>query len=153
MIKGYQKFSSSECVLSRVQLFATPETVAHQAPLSMGLSRQEYWSGLPFPSAGDPPDSGIKRESLVLAGGFFTTESPEKPRAGKKRKKKSCYGLHILRNCSGLLHSCLMILKWLRSWFGFRSWVGGFLWCYMYNLIPCSKTRNVAQDKGQNIGA
>ena len=52
---------------------------------------------------------------------------PEKPRAGKKRKKKSCYGLHILRNCSGLLHSCLMILKWLRSWFGFRSWVGGFL--------------------------
>ena len=65
--------------LNCVQLFAASWTVAHQAPLTMGLSRQEYWSGLPFPSAGDPPDSGIKRESLVLAGGFFTTESPEKP--------------------------------------------------------------------------
>ena len=54
-------------------------TIAHQAPLSMGLPRQEYWSGLPFPSAGDLPDSGIKTESLVTASGFFTTESPEKP--------------------------------------------------------------------------
>ena len=60
-------------------LFVTPWTVAHQTPLSMGLPRQEYWSGLPFPSAGDPPDSGIKHESLVLTGRFFTTESPEKP--------------------------------------------------------------------------
>ena len=41
------------CVLSRDKLFATPETVAHQAPLSMEFSRQEYWNGLPFPSAGD----------------------------------------------------------------------------------------------------
>ena len=51
--------------------------VAHQAPLSMGFSRQEYWSGLPFPSPGDLPDPGIKPESPespALAGGFFTTE-------------------------------------------------------------------------------
>ena len=45
---------------SRVQLFATPWTVAYQAPLSVGFSRQEYWSGLPFPSPGDLPDPGIK---------------------------------------------------------------------------------------------
>ena len=54
---------------------ATPWTVAHQAPLSMGFSRQEYWSGLPFPPPGDFPDPGIKSTSPVspaLAGGFFT---------------------------------------------------------------------------------
>ena len=46
--------------LSHVQLFATPWTVAYQAPPSMGFSRQEYWSGLPFPSPGDLPDPGIE---------------------------------------------------------------------------------------------
>ena len=45
--------------LSRVQLFETPWTVAYQASLSMGFSRQEYWNGLPFPSPGDLPDPGI----------------------------------------------------------------------------------------------
>ena len=47
-------------LFSGVQLFSTLLTVAHQAPLSMGLSRQEYWSGLPFPPPGDLPDPGIK---------------------------------------------------------------------------------------------
>ena len=65
--------------LSRVRLFATPWTVAQQAPLSMGFPRQEYWSGLPFPSSRDLPDPGIKSASPALAGGFFTTNSPEKP--------------------------------------------------------------------------
>ena len=46
--------------LSHIQLFATPWTVAYQAPPSMGFSRQEYWSGLPFPSPGDLPDPGIE---------------------------------------------------------------------------------------------
>ena len=50
-------------LLSRVQLFASPWTVAVQAPLSMGFSRQEYWNGLLFPSPGDLPDAGIKRAS------------------------------------------------------------------------------------------
>ena len=59
-------------VLSGVQLFVTPWTVAHQAPLSMGFSRQEYWSGLPFPSSGDLPDPGMEPTSPALAGGFFT---------------------------------------------------------------------------------
>ena len=55
--------------------------VAHQAPLSLGFSRQEYWSGLPFLSPGDLPDPGIEPTSPPLAGGFFTTEPPEKPLA------------------------------------------------------------------------
>ena len=49
--------------LTRVRLFATPRTVAHQAPLSMGFSRQEYWDGLPFLPPGDLPDPGIKSAS------------------------------------------------------------------------------------------
>ena len=49
--------------LTRVRLFATPWTVAHQAPLSMGFSRQEYWDGLPFLPPGDLPDPGIKSAS------------------------------------------------------------------------------------------
>ena len=64
--------------LSSVQRFATPWTVAYQVPLSVGFSRQEYWSGLPFPSPGDLPDPGIKLESLALVDGFFTTESSGK---------------------------------------------------------------------------
>ena len=59
----------------------TPLTVAHQAPLSMGFLRQEYWSGLPFASLGNLPDSGIEPESPALAGSFFTTELPGKPSA------------------------------------------------------------------------
>ena len=65
--------------LSPVQLFGTPYTVAHQAPLSMGFFRQEYWSGLPLPSPGDLPNPGINPVSPALAGGFFTTEPPGKP--------------------------------------------------------------------------
>ena len=67
--------------LSCVQLSATPWTAACQAPLSTGFSRQEYWSGLLFPPPGDLPDPGIESASLAspaLAGGFFTTEPPEK---------------------------------------------------------------------------
>ena len=48
------------CAFSYIQFFATAETVAHQAPLSMEFSRQEYWSVLPFPSPGDLPDPGIE---------------------------------------------------------------------------------------------
>ena len=61
-------------LLSHVPLFVTPLTVARQTPLSMEFSRQEYWSGLPLPTPGNLPDSGIKFASLVspaLAGGFY----------------------------------------------------------------------------------
>ena len=95
----------SACVLScfsRVQLFAIPWTVVHQAPLSMGFSRQEYWSELPFPPPGDLPNPGsnlsllgdlpnpgIKLTSLrspALAGGFFTTSATQE--AHSKRRSE-----------------------------------------------------------------
>ena len=63
---------------NHVQLSAALWTIAHQAFLPMGFSRQEYWSGVPFPTTGDLPDSGIKPVSLVssaLASGFFTTST------------------------------------------------------------------------------
>ena len=52
--------------LSRVRLFATPQTIARQAPLSMGFSGQEYWSGLPFPSPENLPSPGTEPGSLAL---------------------------------------------------------------------------------------
>ena len=64
---------------SCVRLFATPWTVAHQAPPSMGYSRQEYWSGLPFPSSGDLPDPGIEPRSPALQADALTYEPSGKP--------------------------------------------------------------------------
>ena len=58
--------------LSHIQLFVTLWTVACQAPQSMGFSKQEYWSGVPFPSPGDLPDPEIEPGSPALAGRFFT---------------------------------------------------------------------------------
>ena len=69
------------CELGHPHLFATP-WIACQVPLSMEFSRQEYWSGLPFPTPGDLPKLGIKSASPTspaLTGRFFTTEPPEKP--------------------------------------------------------------------------
>ena len=68
--------------LSHVRLFATLWTVAYQASLSMGFSRQEYWSGLQFPSPGDLPDPGIEPRSSALEADALTSEPPGKP--GKK---------------------------------------------------------------------
>ena len=61
-----------------VQLFVTPWTIACQAPPSMGFSRQEYWSGLPFPSPGDLPDPGIKPKPPALQANSLPSESPGK---------------------------------------------------------------------------
>ena len=71
-------------MLSRVWPFVSPWATACQAPLSREFSRQEYWSGLPFPSPGDLPNPGIKPmspASSALAGRFFTTEVPGNPKA------------------------------------------------------------------------
>ena len=64
--------------LSRVQLFATPLTIAYQASPSMGFSRQEYWSGLPFPSPGDLPNPGFEPRSPVLQADALPSELPGK---------------------------------------------------------------------------
>ena len=65
--------------LSRVRLFAAPWTVAYLASPSMGFSRQEYWSGLPFPSPGHLPDPGIEPRSPALQADALTSEPPGKP--------------------------------------------------------------------------
>ena len=80
------------CVFSCVQLFAT----LCEAPLSMGFPRQEYWSGLLFPSPGDLPDTGIEPgfvTSPSLAGGFFTTLPPGNPLEWIYGISKLCYNL------------------------------------------------------------
>ena len=73
--------------LSHVQLFAIPWTVAYQAS-SMGFSRQEYWSGLPFPSPGDLPDPGIKPRSPALQADVLLSEQPGKPPTPRQEEKK-----------------------------------------------------------------
>ena len=70
---------------SLVRLFATPWAVAYQAPLSMGFSRQEYWSGLPFPSPGDLPHPGIEPKSPALQTDAVPSEPP-----GKHYDRKVC---------------------------------------------------------------
>ena len=76
---------------SHVQFFATPWTVAHQTPLSIGFSRQVYWSGLPFPPTGDLPDQGLEPVSLMspaLTGGFFTTNTTWEAPVSKTPRRK-----------------------------------------------------------------
>ena len=74
----WQKKASAQ-MLSCVRLFVTPRTVSHQAPLSMRFSRQEYWSGLPFPSPRDLPHPGIEPGSPALQADSLPTEPPGKP--------------------------------------------------------------------------
>ena len=81
--------------ISRVQLFATPGTIARQAPLSMGFSRQEYWNGLPLPPPGDLPHPGIELTSPALEGRFFTTEPPGKQVCGEAR-----FQVILVRDCA-----------------------------------------------------
>ena len=74
----------------------TPWTVARQAPLSREFSRQGYWSGLPFTSPGDLPDPGVELMCPALAGRFFTTEPPGKPRAGLIKSQSTLESVQVL---------------------------------------------------------
>ena len=91
--------------LSHVRLFATPWTVAHQTPLSMGFPRQEYWRGLSFPPPGDLLDSETELKSPALAGGFFATEPPGKhsPRFGDCQSSWS----HRISIPLGMVYTCV----------------------------------------------
>ena len=75
-------------MISCVQLSATPWTVAHQTPLSMAFSRQEYWSGLPFPPLGNLLNPGIEQTSPASTGRFFPTVPPDMGGCIKGRKVK-----------------------------------------------------------------
>ena len=97
-------------------LVTTPWTVAHQAPLSIGFSRQEYWSGLPFPSSGDLPRPGIELSSLAspaLAGGFFTTDATWEACAwaGDYIRELELRHRNVLWTISGSIKS--QIISWL----------------------------------------
>ena len=87
--------------------FATPWTVARQAPLSMGFSREEYWSVLPFPSPGDLPDPGIEHASPAWQADFLTTEPPGKTQlvVGKTAKWEQGQGRHFEKRCEYQPHS------------------------------------------------
>ena len=87
-----QIFSTCGQSLSRVRLFATLWTVARQAPLSMGFPRQEYWSGLSFPSPGDLPNPGIEPSSPALQADSLLSEPPGKPvcQVGAPSDPSSC---------------------------------------------------------------
>ena len=74
MVREQQALKRKTSSLSRARLFGTPRTVACQTPLSMGFSRKEYWSGLPFPSPGHLPDSGIELGSPALQGDSLPSE-------------------------------------------------------------------------------
>ena len=96
------------CVLSCfscVLLFLAPWAVARQAPPSMGFSRQEYQSELPFPSLGDLPDTGIVPASLALADRFFTTEPAGK--LGKQSYKAGNKELNTSLTLLNIVHLCL----------------------------------------------
>ena len=84
--QSWSQWSVYAQLLSHVRLFGTPWTVAHQAPLSMEFSRQEYWSGLPFYSPGDLPDPGIEpvSSSSCIAGRFFTLWAVGEAPSGKQ---------------------------------------------------------------------
>ena len=84
--------------LSRVRLFVTPWTVTYQAPWSMGFSRQEYWSGLPFPSPGELPNPGIEPGSPALQ----TDALPSEP-LGKHPRGEKVDTIHILIGPASLL--------------------------------------------------
>ena len=108
---------SSLCVLShfnRVQLFVTPWAVARQASLSMGFSRQDYWSGLPFPPPGDLPNAGME---LALAGGLFTSSATQ-----QSPGPSYCCRYYFILFCQVVLH-CICwprLLHPLICWRPFR---------------------------------
>ena len=112
-------------MLSRVPTVCNPRMVAHQAPLSMGFSRQEYWSGLSFPSPGDPPDPGIEPGSPVLQADSLPSEPPpaHKPWcSGHGTHSKApmqggdaCQGLSIIQQHSLKPFLTLQHWKWKGS--------------------------------------
>ena len=100
--------------------FPTQWTVAHQAPLSMGFPRQEYWNELPFPSPGNLPDLRIKPMPPALAGKFFTTEPGGKPiteiQRGKivQKRLQNCRNktVCVLESCELFFHFVTNFKKW-----------------------------------------
>ena len=105
----------------RVQHFATPWTVARQAPLSMGFSRREDWSGLPCPPPGGLPDPGVEPISLMspaLAGGSFTTRATREAQLGgvPKHLERVSDLSKTVRGCLGPRHTAPFRVEHGRAW-------------------------------------
>ena len=97
-------------MLSHVRLFATPWTEARQAPLSMGFSRQEYWSGLSCPPPGDLPNPGIKLRSPMLQADSLQTEPPGKPKNTGLGSLSLLQGIFPIQEWNQGLPQCRRIL-------------------------------------------
>ena len=113
MIYGHFQHFPNPCMLSgfsRVQLFATPWTIASQPPLSMGFSWQEYWSGLTFSPSGDLPNPGIEPRSLTLQMDSLPSEPPGKPKNTGVGSPSVFQGIFLIQE-----------LNW-----GLLCYVGGF---------------------------
>ena len=115
--------------------FATPCTVACQAPLSMGFSRQKYWSGLPFPPPGDLPDPGIDTASPALAGGSFT-EPPRKPAPAFLSAAKFWGSAH--RSLLSIKHHKNSHMWLSHDWMGLRRWKRNQAHRNQLTIIPLS---------------
>ena len=96
------------CTLTCVRLFATPWTVALQASLSMGFSRQEYWSGLPFPSLGDLPDPGIQPTCPALQADSLPLSHLGSPCAQITLAKKNPHKIILFMNTYVLIIYCFI---------------------------------------------
>ena len=128
--------------LSRVRLFATPWTVAYQSSLSMGCSRQEYWSGLPFPSPGDIPDPGIEPRSPTLEADALTSEPP-----GQENSRRT--------SSSALLTTLKPLTVWITTNYGkfLKRWeyqttsVHGILQAGILEWVAMSFSRGSSQPR------
>ena len=119
-------------MLSRVQLLVTPWTVARQAPLSTGFSRQEYWSGLPCPPPGDLPNPGIELRSTALRADSLLSEPPGKPKNTGVGSLSLLQGIFPIQKSNRGLLPCRWIL-------GQLSYEGSpqncyIKWVYSYTL-------------------
>ena len=125
--------------LSRVWLFATPWTIAYQSPLSMGFSRQGYWSGLPFPSPEDLPDPGIKPGSPKLQADALPSEPAGKPgpRTERRNQCEKYRGSRISRGFPGGTGGKGPICQCRRhKKFGFCPWVRKIPWRKEWQPTP-----------------
>ena len=142
-------------LLSCVQLFATPRTITYQDPLYMRFYRQEYWSGLPFPSPGDLPNPGIKARSPALQADSSLSETPGKPPSIIQRETTKYYSplgwrrKKIPLPHEKILSQSLNFSKFLIPTTNFRRYRGQRSILYYTVEIPTAETQMVGNATGQ----
>ena len=133
------------CVLSHVWLFVTGWAVAHQTSLSMGLSRQEYWSTSPFPSPAGLPDPGIQPRSPILQADSLPSDLPQKPMDWKVKPKRAAFfflldSVQMPENPTCILGFQVLCLKQIHHLFAdsLILYSPHFLYPQAWNLQPSS---------------